>query len=183
MNHHRQDPSTRPTEAANASRQWAVIDSPVGRLTVVARAGALIRILFPNEGPLDPGLGPADETEPDEPVLAEAARQLDEYFAGSRSAFDLPLDIEGNDFERQVWQALRTIPYGQTISYGRQAELIGRPGAARAVGAANGRNPLPIVLPCHRVVGADGTLTGFGGGLDTKRALLELESGTQRLPF
>jgi methylated-DNA-[protein]-cysteine S-methyltransferase len=114
-------------------------------------------------------------------VLAAAARQLEEYFAGERTAFELPLDLEGTRFQRAAWLALAEIPYGETVSYGEQARRLGRPHAVRAVGAANGRNPVPIVLPCHRVVGSDGSLTGFGGGLDVKRALLDHEAGLRPL--
>ncbi|MGI9594835.1 MAG: methylated-DNA--[protein]-cysteine S-methyltransferase [Acidimicrobiales bacterium] len=164
--------------------RWATIDSPVGRLTLAADDDGLSHILFQNATLGDTGLEESEAVEaPDDPVLRAATEQLDEYFAGTRTEFDLPLAPTGNEFEMEVGKARTTIPYGKTISYGRQAELIGRPGAARAVGAANGRNPLSIVLPCHRVVGADGALTGFGGGLETKQALLELENGTQRLPF
>lgn len=174
-----------------------VIDSPIGPLTLVADQHALIELRF---GP--PQVADA-VTDPAHGVLAEASRQLDEYLAGQRREFELPLRPEGNEFELAVWWSLATIPYGETISYGQQAERIERPGAQQAVGAANGRNPIPIVLPCHRVIGADGKLVGFGGGrdvrrpiasdstgrpdsgsmLDVKRWLLDLESGTQRLPF
>ena len=110
------------------------------------------------------------------PVLDEAARQLEAYFAGELVTFDLPLELDGTEFQRHCWLALASIPYGQTVSYGEQARRLGLgPEAARAVGAANGQNPLPIVLPCHRVIGADGSLTGFGGGLHVKRFLLEHE--------
>ncbi|HUJ91063.1 MAG TPA: methylated-DNA--[protein]-cysteine S-methyltransferase [Gaiellaceae bacterium] len=142
------------------------VDTPVGRLGLVASERGLRRVLWPGE----PGAGG------DEAVLAAAAEQLREYFAGSRRAFDLPLDLEGTAFQRRAWLALAEIPYGETRSYGEQARRLGAPRAARAVGAANGANPVPIVLPCHRLVGADGSLTGFGGGLDVKRRLLELES-------
>ena len=161
-----------------------VVTTPIGPVTVVAGARGLTHVFFPGTGPADEGL---DSTEaPDHRVLAAAAEQLGEYFDGRRRAFDLPLDLrpdQTTEFERQTWLALADIPYGQTISYATQAERIGRPGAFRAVGATNGRNPLPIVLPCHRVVGADGSLVGFGGGLDLKRALLDLETGVQRLPL
>ena len=108
-------------------------------------------------------------------ALGEARRQLTEYFAGARRAFDLPLAASGTPFQRRVWEALRRIPYGETISYGELARRIGKPTASRAVGAANGRNPIAIVVPCHRVIGADGTLIGYGGGLPVKEALLALE--------
>ena len=142
------------------------VDTPVGRLGLVASERGLRRVLWPGE----PGAGG------DEAVLADAAAQLREYFDGTRQAFDLPLDLKGTPFQRRAWLALAEIPYGETRSYGEQARRLGVPRAARAVGAANGANPVPIVLPCHRLVGADGSLTGFGGGLETKRRLLEHES-------
>ena len=111
------------------------------------------------------------------PLLLEACRQLREYFAGQRRSFQLPLAPQGTPFQQQVWQALAEIPYGETRTYGEIAEAIGRKGASRAVGAANHRNPLPIFIPCHRVIGANGSLTGYAGGLETKRFLLALESG------
>jgi len=111
----------------------------------------------------------------DNPILQLARRQLDEYFARTRTSFDLPLDAEGTAFERRVWDLLRAIPYGTTTSYGELARRLGEPKEARAVGAANGKNPIPIIVPCHRVIGANGDLTGFGGGLERKRWLLEHE--------
>jgi methylated-DNA-[protein]-cysteine S-methyltransferase len=114
-------------------------------------------------------------------VLEEAARQLREYFAGTRTAFTVPIDLVGTPFQRQAWFGLADIPYGETVSYAEQARRLGRPRAVRAVGAANGRNPVPIVLPCHRVVGSDGSLTGFGGGLHVKQALLDHEAGVEPL--
>jgi len=146
------------------------VDTPVGRLGLVASERGLRRVLWPGE----PGAGG------DEAVLAAAATQLREYFDGTRRAFDLPLDLEGTPFQRRAWLALAEIPYGETRSYGEQARRLGVPRAARAIGAANGANPLPIILPCHRLVGADGALTGFGGGLDVKRWLLEHEAATTR---
>jgi methylated-DNA-[protein]-cysteine S-methyltransferase len=147
------------------------LDSPVGPLALAADEQHLLEIRFP--GKLQPH---APDGQPgDNEVLGEARRQLGEYFAGTRRVFDLPLLPRGTAFQRAVWQALAGIDYGTTISYAELARRIGRPGASRAVGAANGRNPLPIVLPCHRVIGADGSLTGFGGGLPTKQFLLELE--------
>jgi methylated-DNA-[protein]-cysteine S-methyltransferase len=147
------------------------VDTPIGPLGLVASERGLRRILWPGE----PGAGG------DEEVLAAAAQQLREYFAGTRRTFDLPLELEGTDFQRRAWLGLAEIPYGETRSYGEQARRLGVPRAARAVGAANGANPLPIVLPCHRLIGADGSLTGFGGGLDVKRWLLEHEA-TRREP-
>ena len=148
------------------------IDSPVGRLTLAASDAGLHAIEFPGDSYLLPR---RDWREGDHPLLARAQAQLDEYFTGSRKRFDLPLAPQGTPFQRQVWFALATIPYGQTRSYAQIAAQLQRPTATRAVGAANGRNPLPIVLPCHRVIGNDGSLTGFGGGLPTKAALLRLE--------
>jgi methylated-DNA-[protein]-cysteine S-methyltransferase len=115
------------------------------------------------------------------PPLDEARRQLEAYFAGELRDFDLPLAPEGSEFQLRVWEQLRAIPYGETISYGELARRVGDPAAARAVGLANGRNPLPVIVPCHRVIGADGSLTGFGGGLERKRRLLELEAGVASL--
>lgn len=148
------------------------LPSPVGTLRLVADAQGLRQIRFeterhPNE------TSPGWVRSPD--ALAFAREQLEQYFAGTRQTFELPLRPLGTPFQRAVWQALADIPYGSTISYGELARRIGQPQAMRAVGAANGRNPLPIVLPCHRVIGANGSLTGFGGGLPTKRFLLTLE--------
>ena len=144
------------------------VETPVGPLTIVAGDSGLAAVLFGDE----PGA-----SEDSHPVIAATARQVRQYFAGERRAFDLPLDLSGTQFQRRAWLALAAVPYGTTRSYGEQARLLGAPGCARAVGAANGRNPLPIILPCHRLVGADGSLTGYGGGLEIKRALLDLEAG------
>jgi methylated-DNA-[protein]-cysteine S-methyltransferase len=158
------------------------LESPIGVLTLVASDAGLAHVLFEDQRPADVGL-PDDLPEADgNPTLEAAADQLREYFAGDRREFDVPLDLHGTDFQKDAWLALATVPYGETRSYGEQAEAIGRPGAFRAVGAANGRNPLPIVLPCHRIVGADGSLTGFAGGIGTKRRLLDLEQAQQGLP-
>lgn len=155
------------------SVQTTLIDSPVGPLFLAASAQGLRAIAFrDNRHPVRRG----DDWQPgDNAVLRDARRQLDAYFAGRRRGFDLPLEPQGTPFQREVWLSLATIPYGATISYAELAQRVARPTAMRAVGGANGRNPLPIVLPCHRVIGADGSLTGFGGGLPTKRFLLELE--------
>ncbi|PAT34147.1 methylated-DNA--[protein]-cysteine S-methyltransferase [Vandammella animalimorsus] len=153
------------------------IDSPVGRLLIAASDEGLHAIEFPQgRHPVkrDANWQESRQESP-HPLLSEAARQLGEYFAGQRRVFDLPLAPQGTDFQQRVWQALRTIPYGQTRSYAQLAAAIGQPKAMRAVGAANGRNPLSIVVPCHRVIGADGTLVGFGGGLPVKTFLLRLE--------
>jgi methylated-DNA-[protein]-cysteine S-methyltransferase len=152
-----------------------VVDSPYGPLTLVAdSAGALTGLYMEHQrhrpeqhtfGPPDPG--------PFVPVRA----QLDEYFTGRRTTFDLPLAPHGTAFQRTVWQALLDIPYGATVSYGELADRIGRPTAARAVGLANGKNPIGVIIPCHRVIGSTGALTGYGGGIDRKRRLLTFEAG------
>jgi methylated-DNA-[protein]-cysteine S-methyltransferase len=142
----------------------------VGELTLVASPHGLRRILWAGQAPREAAVHDTSD------VLAEAGRQLQAYFAGDLRRFDLPLDLVGTEFQVAAWHALADIPYGTTISYGEQARRLGRPKAVRAVGAANGRNPLPIVLPCHRIVGADGSLVGFGGGLPRKRVLLEHEA-------
>jgi methylated-DNA-[protein]-cysteine S-methyltransferase len=149
------------------------IESPIGRLRLIADGDRLVGIWF--EHGRDAARGaPGLENRPS-PVLYRTRRQLEEYFAGERQRFDLPLDPRGTDFQRRVWQRLGSIAYGETTTYGALARELGDPGASRAVGLANGSNPLPIVIPCHRVIGADGSLTGFGGGLPVKQALLELE--------
>ena len=153
---------------------WTVIDSAVGELRLVERDGALTAIEF---SPFREGDGrPRGQRDDGHPVLVEAARQLDAYFARELTDFDLPLAPVGSDFQQRVWKELRLIDYGQTASYGAIALRLGMTNAAsRAVGLANGRNPIPIVIPCHRVIGANGTLTGYAGGLERKQALLELE--------
>lgn len=156
------------------------MDSPVGRLTLVATDEGLAGILWENERP-SPVRLKIEAEDAGHPVLLEAERQLKEYFGGQRKEFALKLDVEGTTFQRQVWNALLTIPFGETRSYGEIARQIGRPRAVRAVGAANGRNPVSIVAPCHRVIGSTGKLTGFGGGLDVKARLLALEGVTPRL--
>jgi methylated-DNA-[protein]-cysteine S-methyltransferase len=150
--------------------------SPVGTLTLVARAGGLAAILWENDDPDRVRLG-ATTVDDSHPVLVETERQLNEYFARRRTTFDLPLAFAGTPFQQAVWAALLTIPFGETRSYGEIARQIGSPGASRAVGAANGRNPISIVAPCHRVIGANGRLTGFAGGLEAKAWLLEMERG------
>ncbi|MDE1991756.1 MAG: methylated-DNA--[protein]-cysteine S-methyltransferase [Rhizobiaceae bacterium] len=151
-----------------------VVDSPVGKLTLVARPFGLAAILWENDRPGRVRLNITSENSK-QPILAQTRQELEEYFAGDRSVFDVPLDFVGTDFQKQVWQALRTIPFGETRSYGQIARQIGAPKAVRAVGAANGRNPVSIIMPCHRVIGSTGDLTGFAGGLDRKLYLLELE--------
>ncbi len=152
--------------------RYREIDSPVGRLLLAGEDDALSLLYFQDgPHPLEPG---ADWIH-DPSAFAAAGRQLQEYFAGKRQQFSLQLAPRGTPFQLRVWQELRKIPYGETISYGELARRIGKPKASRAVGAANGRNPISIVVPCHRVIGANGTLTGFGGGIDNKRTLLALE--------
>lgn len=153
---------------------YKVMPSPVGDLTLVARGAALAAILWQDDQPTRVRLGTLRE-DGAHPVLLQTQRQLEEYFAGTRRQFDVPLDFAGTDFQKEVWQALLTIPFGQTRSYGEIARQIGRPAAVRAVGAANGKNPVSIIAPCHRVIGATGALTGFAGGLEAKQTLLALE--------
>lgn len=160
--------------------RFRTMSSPVGELTLVSRAGQMVAVLWPDDDPRRVVLPPMTEDLAD-PVLIEASRQLAEYFEGYRRSFALPLAFVGTAFQRSVWAALLTIPYGETRTYAAIAAMIGRPSACRAVGAANGRNPLSIVAPCHRVIGMSGRLTGFAGGLAAKRRLLELETPTGSL--
>ena len=156
--------------------QTVTMDTPVGELRLIAGERGLRAILWGAEDMAR--IASIDETELVEgsnPVLDQAVAQLEEYFAGTRREFDLPLDPQGTPFQQSVWLVLRTIPYGRTISYGQQAGQLGDPNKARAVGAANGKNPLSIVVPCHRVIGAGGQLTGFAAGLDVKSWLLDHE--------
>jgi methylated-DNA-[protein]-cysteine S-methyltransferase len=151
------------------------ISTPVGRLRLAGDENGLRSISFQNRfSPAAPAESPLSTEAP----FREAIAQLEAYFAGELRRFDLPLAPEGTAFQREVWSALTAIPYGETVSYGELARRLGRPAASRAVGAANGQNPIPIVIPCHRVIGSDGSLTGFGGGLAIKRRLLDLEAGT-----
>ena len=154
------------------------IESPVGPLLIAGNDAGLQLLEF--HGPRHPYTRGAAWQEGDHQVLRDAQKQLKEYFSGKRRRFELPLAPQGTDFQRQVWWELANIPFGGTISYAGLAQRLGRPAATRAVGAANGRNPIPIVLPCHRVIGADGSLTGFGGGLPTKQFLLQLEGALPR---
>ncbi|KAA8694473.1 MULTISPECIES: methylated-DNA--[protein]-cysteine S-methyltransferase [Pseudomonas] len=156
--------------------EYKLMPSPVGQLTLVARNGKLAAILWETERANRVRLGELVEVD-DSPALLQAERQLNEYFAGTRDRFDLELDFEGTEFQKKVWAALLTIPFGETRSYSQIATQIGSPKAVRAVGAANGRNPISIVAPCHRVIGASGRLTGFAGGLEAKQYLLTLEDG------
>ena len=151
---------------------YSYYDSPVGRLLMAGNEEALHILSFPTGSKT---IEPKSEWEPSDAPFGEVVRQLDAYFRGELRTFTLPYRLSGTNFQNQVWQALAYIPYGETISYGKLATKLGTPKASRAVGAANGNNPLPIILPCHRVIGADGSLTGFGGGLPLKRHLLTLE--------
>jgi methylated-DNA-[protein]-cysteine S-methyltransferase len=151
--------------------QFRAVDSPVGLLTLAGKSGRLMHLRM-----VDQTYEPShDGWKSDDGAFPEAVEQLEAYFAGDRTEFDLDLHLVGTAFQRRVWEALLTIPYGETRSYGEIARQIGSPGASRAVGLANGHNPIGIVVPCHRVIGANGSLTGYGGGLDRKRALLSLE--------
>ena len=151
---------------------YTTMSSPVGELLLSGSGGVLSGLTMHRPGealPVRPGW------QRDDAALAAAVAQLGEYFAGTRTVFDMPLAPQGTPFQRRVWELLLQIPYGQTTSYGALARELGQPEASRAVGLANGRNPIAIVIPCHRVVGSDGSLTGYGGGLDRKRWLLDLE--------
>ncbi|MQY12573.1 Methylated-DNA--protein-cysteine methyltransferase [Streptomyces sp. RB5] len=157
-------------------RTHTVVDSPVGPLTLVADDDHLTGLYMTGQRHR-----PAEETfgvrgDPADEPFASAAAQLTAYFAGERTTFDLPLRLAGTEFQQRVWEQLRAIPYGETISYGELAERVGNPAASRAVGLANGKNPVGIIVPCHRVVGANGSMTGYGGGLERKRYLLGFES-------
>lgn len=154
---------------------YKTIDSPVGKLKLVANGTRLAAVLWEHERLGRVSLGEMAEVDA-HPVLDETARQLDEYFAGKRTRFDIELEFAGTEFQKKVWAALLTIPFGETRSYLQIAEQIGNAKAVRAVGAANGKNPISIITPCHRVIGASGDLTGFGGGLKAKHLLLSLEA-------
>ncbi len=162
----------RPMSNTNAILAYGFYDSPVGSLLVAGDEACLHMASFPTENyqaKIKPGWVRDDS------IFANVYEQLDAYFAGKLERFDLPLRLAGSCFQNAVWRALCDIPFGETITYGEQAKRIGRPGGAQAVGAANGANPIPIIVPCHRVIGANNTLTGFGGGIETKRFLLEHE--------
>ena len=151
---------------------YRTIPSPVGELTLAGSGSTLMHLRMADQThePDRAGWEPADSS-----AFADVVDQLDAYFAGSLTAFDVNLELAGTEFQRRVWGALRTIPYGETRSYGQIAAQVGSPAAARAVGLANGRNPISIIVPCHRVIGSGGGLTGYGGGIDRKRTLLTLE--------
>ncbi len=163
------------------SLYYATTDSPFGPLWLLATPAGLCRVGLPGESRASleawgaRWVGP-EPLEENPAALSEAVIQLREYFSRLRRVFDLPLDLRGTPFQRRVWEELRQVPYGQTVGYGELARRMGKPGAARAVGRAVGANPIPIVVPCHRVVGADGSLVGYGGGLEIKAALLRLEA-------
>lgn len=158
---------------------YCYVDTPVGVLLIAGTRQAIRSISFPRHGqPREPQ---PDWIESNGSVVGRAARQLREYFSGARTQFELPLDPQGTAFQLSVWDQLRKIGYGEIVSYGELARRLGKPKAARAVGAANGANPLPIVVPCHRVIGADGALTGFGGGISAKQALLTLEASHREM--
>ena len=151
------------------------LPSPLGALRLVATDDALVGVYFPEHHPAPPAALASARSAPDHPVLVQAARELTEYFAGARRAFTVPIRATGTAFQQRVWAALATIPFGAAWSYGDLARAIDQPTAVRAVGGANARNPLSIIVGCHRVVGKDGKLTGYAGGLERKRFLLELE--------
>ncbi|MFJ9538375.1 methylated-DNA--[protein]-cysteine S-methyltransferase [Streptomyces sp. NPDC101225] len=159
----------------SSTKRHTVVAGPYGPLTLVADDGVLCGLYMTGQRhrPPQETFGDRDDT-----LFAEAEQQLKAYFAGELTEFTLPLSLHGTPFQRAVWDELRRIPYGETRSYGQLADALGRPSASRAVGLANGRNPIGIIVPCHRVVGADGSLTGYGGGLERKRRLLALEGGT-----
>jgi methylated-DNA-[protein]-cysteine S-methyltransferase len=153
----------------DAPPRWQTMESPIGELLLVSDGRALTRL------EMGPRAVPSEALRDPEP-LSEAEQQLEAYFAGELTEFDLPLAPKGSAFQLRVWRALLDIPYGETASYGEIAATVGRPDAVRAVGTTNGRNPIAVIVPCHRVIGADGTLVGYGGGLPRKRTLLELEA-------
>lgn len=164
-------------------RYFKTMPSPVGTLTLVASYKGLCAILWENDDPERVRTGPLEEDK-SHPVLRETERQLQDYFAGKLERFTVPLDFaSGTDFQKKVWTALTTIPFGETRSYAQIATQIGHPKAVRAVGAANGKNPISIIAPCHRVIGSNGKLTGFAGGLEAKALLLGLEAKERQLPL
>jgi methylated-DNA-[protein]-cysteine S-methyltransferase len=161
------------TPAATTDIITTSVASPVGQLTLTASDGLLTGVAMDGQRHAPP---PPSDRQRDDDWFASIAQQLEEYFGGGRTRFDVPLRLSGTEFQQQVWSALRDIPYGETISYGELARRVGNPAAVRAVGLANGRNPVAIIVPCHRVIGADGSLTGYGGGLERKAWLLDLEA-------
>ncbi|MFE7298449.1 methylated-DNA--[protein]-cysteine S-methyltransferase [Streptomyces sp. NPDC057579] len=171
-------PSTAPTGPITHT---VLDDTPVGPLTLVADGDALSGLYMTDQRHRPPQETFGTPADPAEPPFARTIAQLRAYFRGELTTFDLPLALHGTPFQRRVWAALGTIPYGETLSYGQLAERLGNPAASRAVGLANGRNPIGIIVPCHRVVGANGSLTGYGGGLDRKRRLLTFERAADGL--
>jgi methylated-DNA-[protein]-cysteine S-methyltransferase len=159
---------------------YSYATTPVGRLLLTSDGESLTGLYFTD---IPKCVVPADDWQEDDAVLADAHRQLTEYFDGQREDFDLPLEMKGSAFQLAVWNALREVGYGRTASYRDIATRIGKPAAVRAVGMTNGRNPIAIIVPCHRVIGANGSLTGYGGGLDRKSWLLDLERGQRRMPL
>jgi methylated-DNA-[protein]-cysteine S-methyltransferase len=157
-----------------------MLPTSIGVLTLVASERGLRAVIFESETHGERRFDDEVIDDPRHPVLVEAVEQLEAYFAGDRKDFDLPLDLVGTEFQVAAWRALASIPYGETVSYGEQATRLGDPRKARAVGAANGRNPIPIIVPCHRVIGANGHLTGFGGGVESKAWLLDHEKRVRR---
>ncbi|MFI0895945.1 methylated-DNA--[protein]-cysteine S-methyltransferase [Streptomyces sp. NPDC020983] len=173
--------TTLPATTATDTSVHTIIDSPVGPLTLVTRGGGLAGVYMTDQRhlPSQETFGPRVAVT-DRPVLARTAEQLAGYFAGDVRDFDIDLSTSGTPFQQRVWAALRDIPYGETVSYGELAAVLGQPTASRAVGLANGRNPVSIIVPCHRVVGANGSMTGYGGGIERKRWLLSFENGMQQ---
>lgn len=167
-------PLKRNTKRVSAAiTHYTYLDSPVGRLLIAGAGEVVMLINFPTGSQAQQ---PRADWTRDDSMFADARQQLQDYFAGTRTDFTFRLEMDGTDFQKDVWTALRAVPYGTTVSYGDLARAIGRPKASRAVGAANHANPLPLVVPCHRVIGSGGSLTGFGGGLETKQKLLEMEN-------
>jgi methylated-DNA-[protein]-cysteine S-methyltransferase len=158
---------------------YKTMNSPVGELKLVASEKALVAVLWEQDDPLRVRLGEA-AVRPSHPILDRAEEELNRYFAGTLTQFSVPIDLRGTPFQVQVWEALLAIPFGQTRTYGELAKQLGNPQASRAVGAANGKNPISIIVPCHRVIGSTGKLTGFAGGLETKAQLLDLEKPKKR---
>ncbi|WP_405437225.1 methylated-DNA--[protein]-cysteine S-methyltransferase [Streptomyces avidinii] len=167
----------RSTTNVNTAKRHTVVDSPYGPLTLVATDGVLSGLYMTGQRhrPAEESFG--ERVAVEEAPFPEVVRQLAAYFAGERTDFDLPLRLEGTDFQRSVWDQLVRIPYGETWSYGELAARLGKPNASRAVGLANGKNPVGIIVPCHRVIGASGGMTGYGGGVDRKVRLLAFEAG------
>ena len=164
--------NTQPSRAKAETLIYHVVKSPIGRLILASDGIALVGVWMANASPTDANWS---RLEGDDDILAQARQELEEYFDGRRRTFDVPLAPNGTEFQLSVWSALTTIPFGTTISYADLARRVGNEAAVRAVGAANGRNPIPVIVPCHRVIGSDGSLTGFGGGLPRKKWLLQHE--------